>query len=234
MSKEHLARALKRERRQRSWSQAQLAEAAGVSLRTIQRVEMTGHCAPETLLSIAAALDVEVGQFTSFVLEPARAAPDEGLGAKRDRGASERSVLAFHSIAALLKAQHLRLVSLFTVLPALYFAAANVLKEFGVEGLYRPIEVLLADPERLEVFNAVSPPFFLGSLLFALVLNLLAIVELDVRTSDEGLSSRIIVRRNASSLAVITTALVVLGILVGYGSKYLVADVIEVLLAHLG
>ncbi len=46
-------------REARNWSQEQLANAAGLSLRTIQRVETDGTASRETRVCIAAALDVE-------------------------------------------------------------------------------------------------------------------------------------------------------------------------------
>lgn len=55
-----------RERRlKKAWTQEHLAEAAGVGLRTVQRLE-SGHPArAETLLAIAAALDVEAGSLVA-------------------------------------------------------------------------------------------------------------------------------------------------------------------------
>lgn len=44
----------------KAWSQAHLAEAAGLSLRTVQRVEAEGTASAETRLAIAAALGVSV------------------------------------------------------------------------------------------------------------------------------------------------------------------------------
>lgn len=49
-------------RESRGWSQEHLAEVAGLSLRTIQRVEAEGKGARETKLSLAAAFDVPVGR----------------------------------------------------------------------------------------------------------------------------------------------------------------------------
>lgn len=57
-------------RQARSWSQGQLADAAGVHLRTVQRAE-AGRCRPETLLNLAAALDADVRD----LVPPARPAP---------------------------------------------------------------------------------------------------------------------------------------------------------------
>lgn len=51
---------IKELRKAKAWSQAHLADASGVSMRTIQRLERTGNCADETLLAIATALDIDV------------------------------------------------------------------------------------------------------------------------------------------------------------------------------
>ena len=55
----------------RAWSQDHLARAAGLSLRTVQRLEAEGAAALETRLSLAAALEVNVSALDA---EP-RAAP---------------------------------------------------------------------------------------------------------------------------------------------------------------
>lgn len=47
-----------RERKLRAWSQQQLSEIAGLSLRTVQRAETTGHASPDTIKAIAGALDL--------------------------------------------------------------------------------------------------------------------------------------------------------------------------------
>src|SRR5437868_10993079 len=51
---------LKRLRELKSWSQAHLAQAAGLNVRTVQRIEAGEPCSFETMLSLAAALDVAV------------------------------------------------------------------------------------------------------------------------------------------------------------------------------
>lgn len=54
-----ISSALVRKRReQRAWSQEQLAEVAGLSARTVQRIENGGGASPETRMALAAALDV--------------------------------------------------------------------------------------------------------------------------------------------------------------------------------
>lgn len=49
----------------RSWTQEHLATAAGLNVRTIQRAEASGRAGSETLLAIAAALDVPVATLLS-------------------------------------------------------------------------------------------------------------------------------------------------------------------------
>jgi len=52
---------MRRLREERSWSQERLADAAGLSLRTVQRVEREGNASAETRLSLAGAFGVDVG-----------------------------------------------------------------------------------------------------------------------------------------------------------------------------
>ena len=47
-------------RQERNWSQEQLAELSGLSLRTIQRVESSNRVSVETLRTLAVAFDMEV------------------------------------------------------------------------------------------------------------------------------------------------------------------------------
>ncbi len=64
MSEKSLAEIIRGERRTRAWSQEHLAEAAGVNLRTVQRVERGASCAGETIQSLAAALELDAGVLT--------------------------------------------------------------------------------------------------------------------------------------------------------------------------
>jgi transcriptional regulator with XRE-family HTH domain len=52
---------LRQLREERSWSQERLADAAGLSLRTVQRVEREGNASAETRLALAGAFGVDVG-----------------------------------------------------------------------------------------------------------------------------------------------------------------------------
>jgi transcriptional regulator with XRE-family HTH domain len=51
---------IRAERERRAWSQEQLAEVTGVSLRTVQRVETSGSASFETARALAAVFEVEV------------------------------------------------------------------------------------------------------------------------------------------------------------------------------
>jgi transcriptional regulator with XRE-family HTH domain len=58
------------EREKRAWSQEHLAGAAGIGVRTIQRIEATGVASYESVRAISAALEIPVGK-----LGAARALP---------------------------------------------------------------------------------------------------------------------------------------------------------------
>jgi transcriptional regulator with XRE-family HTH domain len=57
-------------RLQRGWSQEQLAELAGLSVRTIQRVERGNSPSAESLKAIAAVLDVDFGELREAHMVP--------------------------------------------------------------------------------------------------------------------------------------------------------------------
>lgn len=51
---------IKAKRESRAWSQGQLADVSSLSIRTIQRIESTGNASYESVLAIAAALEVPI------------------------------------------------------------------------------------------------------------------------------------------------------------------------------
>jgi len=65
-------------RETRAWSQAHLAEAASLSLRTVQRVEAEGTASAETRLAIAAALGVSVDELNAAPPAVLPVRPDPG------------------------------------------------------------------------------------------------------------------------------------------------------------
>jgi transcriptional regulator with XRE-family HTH domain len=58
---------VRRLRDKRNWSQEQLATIAGLSLRTIQRVEAGNNASMETLKSLASVFDVDISTLTEEI-----------------------------------------------------------------------------------------------------------------------------------------------------------------------
>ena len=69
------AQLIRKLREDRAWSQEHLAAVAGLSARTIQRVEAEGSASRETRMAIATALGVEVSQLNRAAEAPAATAP---------------------------------------------------------------------------------------------------------------------------------------------------------------
>lgn len=57
-------------RTRRAWSQQHLADAANISLRTVQRIERHGQGSPESLMAIAASLDTTPDALSEKPLRP--------------------------------------------------------------------------------------------------------------------------------------------------------------------
>ena len=62
---------IKAERDKRAWSQEQLAAAAGIGLRTIQRIESTGVASNETVMSLAAVFECSLDDLRAVTTKPA-------------------------------------------------------------------------------------------------------------------------------------------------------------------
>lgn len=145
---------IRRLREARAWTQAHLADAAGVSLRTIQRLETVHSSSPETLLALAAALDVDVRTLAEERATPAQ--PWSGPAPRR---------AAFWGAAL--------------ALPCALFVAVNLLK-FGL-GLAMPYDMLASLGRAAGVtaaFDYASPLLLLGGPAVAILLNLRALVRL--------------------------------------------------------
>lgn len=65
-------------RETRGWTQEHLAEVAGLSARTVQRIEAEGKASPESRMALAAALGVDAGELgDSAGTKPAAAAESQ-------------------------------------------------------------------------------------------------------------------------------------------------------------
>lgn len=65
---------LKQLRESKAWSQSQLADIAGISLRTVQRIEKTGAASNESVMSICSAYNIQVNDLVEQEETPTHAA----------------------------------------------------------------------------------------------------------------------------------------------------------------
>lgn len=181
-------------RRRKSWSQAQLSEAAGLSLRTVQRVEQGGRCAPETLLALAATLAVDVKELTVLTARTPRFRLWGGYGvawATPSRAAIIGAVLAA---------------------PSLLFVVSNVaVYELGIE----EAEMLFPVGSLGEVLS--HPVVLLGALVLGLILNMTAVLQFRARADRRQVAvDRIAIRLRPANIALVILTLGLLGVLFGY------------------
>jgi hypothetical protein len=103
------------------------------------------------------------------------------------------------------------------LLAPLFFVSASLLKYgLGVGFLFDPLESLLSDPQRLQVFNLISPVVFLGGLILALAVNLYAVLRLNVAREDGTFVSTVRFEVKLANIAVATVSILLLVTLVGY------------------
>jgi len=108
------------------------------------------------------------------------------------------------------------MLGLLLAAPAALFLLANVLNELGISLLYSPIEALTSGPQRQQIFNLVSPVVFLGGIAAALLLNFLAIAQLDLRWEQKRLVSTVTIEPRALNLALILAIGMMLAMFVAY------------------
>lgn len=205
-------------RKTNAWSQAHLAEIAGVSVRTIQRLERTGQCADETLLAIAAALEVDVTVLT------------ETLGTGSEPASTKLRYLWPKVEAS--QAGRWGLVLLF---PGTLFTLSNILKyELGFPQLYDALAAFGAWTGLAEVTPVLtSPVLLLGTLGAALVLNVIAQVNIVWGKAERGVRlSEVVVDGRVLNLSIVIGALLVLGMLLGYATMENLADWVKALLTE--
>jgi hypothetical protein len=100
----------------------------------------------------------------------------------------------------------------------LFFVVASLLKYWlGIGLLFDPLDkALMSDPERLHIFNLVSPVVFLGGLVLALGLNMYAVLRFNVSRENGTIVSTVRVEAKFWNMAVALLSLTLLGMLVGY------------------
>jgi transcriptional regulator with XRE-family HTH domain len=142
-------------RESRAWTQAHTAEAAELSLRTVQRLERTHAASAETVLGTAAAFGIDVATLSEPV----------ALGRP---GWLFRAPRPGHAAAA----------GLLLALPAMAFVAVNLLK-YGA-GVPGPYDVAAGAGTALgleRAFAALSPLIMMGGPVAAAFIALLALVR---------------------------------------------------------
>jgi transcriptional regulator with XRE-family HTH domain len=182
-------------REARAWTQAHLADAAGVSLRTIQRLESLHSCSHETLLALAAALQVDVRELTNGI--PAQS------------GGTDQQLWSW------LQPRTAAWIGALLVLPATLFVIVNLLK-YGA-GIAAPYDFLAGIGRGLGIaglFDLLSPILFVAGSLAAIALSLMVQMRPRARF-DQGAMSitglRVTIDRfNAAILFVAATSLLAL------------------------
>ena len=101
----------------------------------------------------------------------------------------------------------LAIIGFALILSPFLFVTGNVLEyELGFAGVMDPLDPLLADPVRKEIFKLTSPFIFLGGPLVALALNLYPVLGLSIKRSDGAISGAVTVRTRKWNLAVVTAS----------------------------
>jgi transcriptional regulator with XRE-family HTH domain len=184
-------------REARAWTQAHLADAAGLSLRTVQRLESLHSCSHETLLALASALEVDV-----------RALTGDKLPKRRWRGPSPRLAALIGAVLAL---------------PAAIFVAVNLLKYgLGVDGPYDTLAGLVERPNGTLFID--TPWLLIGGPLAALLLNLFTLVRPRFRRDGPGAALVAVdLRFSRAGVSVILLA----GTALAFLSAHLAADIVH-------
>jgi transcriptional regulator with XRE-family HTH domain len=175
----------------RSWSQAHLADAAGLNVRTVQRIEAGEPCSYETMMGLAAALGVDVA-----MLETTRG---------RRKAVPTRLRLAFAAACAL---------------PVLLFVTVNLLRSvLRIGAPFGAIATAGGKIMSFQTFNAVSPIVFVGGGAAAFLAALSSFVRLRAKRDERSLSiTGLEVRSEWAAIGLALVALCSLSVVVGYAA----------------
>lgn len=186
---EALGEHIRQLRKQRAWSQEQVAGAADLSLRTIQRVENGFVCSPDTLQALAAAFEIDAGTLSALQRDKHRNPKWLGLNAKAAPWAG-----------------------LVLCLPATYFIITNI-------GFYELGWTWLEPVLLTQILNgaAAHPVIILGGPLLAMLLNAPHLFSLRARgTRDGELIEGVLISWNAGRFAILIFAACLVAILLSY------------------
>jgi transcriptional regulator with XRE-family HTH domain len=168
MNQIQLAEKIRKLRNDRAWSQAQLAEVASLSIRTVQRVELNGKCSQETLLALASAFDINVEELTEHLVQVLKVHSKFSI-----------NIFGLKLDFDWFKSRTAFVLGLIIIFPAIYFISASVLKyNLGISVFFDPLEFFYSSSERLKYFNLISPLIFLSGLAGAFIVNLLVMLSI--------------------------------------------------------
>lgn len=185
----HIGHKVKQLRKQKSWTQAQLAEAAMISIRTVQRLESRGRASRETLLSIAGALDVDIQD-----LLPIQKEVIIKISRKSSSLDKMNSFLLHLESQLRNNARKFWIWSLVLAFPGIYFFLANVAYYYwGITFLSVPLQGIYNNPAYFYWFNQVSPFIFLGGLFISVLINVLLLIRGRFEIQPHGIHSRFII-----------------------------------------
>jgi transcriptional regulator with XRE-family HTH domain len=178
-------------REERCWSQGHLADAAGLNVRTVQRIESGEPCSFETMMGLAAALGVDVA-----MLETRRG---------RRKAAAIRWRLAFAAAC---------------VLPVLLFVLVNVLRSvLGISAPFDAMAVAGGKIISFRTFNFVSPFVFVGGGAAACLAALSSFVRVRTKSNGGSLSiTALELRSDWPAIGLAVLALCSLAAVVGYAA----------------
>jgi hypothetical protein len=129
----------------------------------------------------------------------------------------ERSSCCANNEEATVNERRVAGIGLVFLLAPLYFVSAALLKYgLGIGIMFDPLEAFLSDPERLKVFNTISPVVFLGGLALALALNACAVLRINVGREDGAVVGILRLDFKLLNVAVVAASSLLLVILVGY------------------
>ena len=180
------------------WSQEQLAQMAGISLRTVQRIESGQACSAESIKALASVLEMDASRLQDAAPAFSNGRLHFGLSAD----------IALYSGIVL-------------CLPALLFVGINLaFYEMGVVQLAVVIDSSFWDTATA---NTAAGVIVLGGPLLAGILNLPHLLSLQLRrdsscSPDATVINGLVVHRKRGQWLLFSLCIVLLGIMVIYGT----------------
>lgn len=219
MDRQRLADEIKTLRDQRSWSQALLAEHAGLSLRTVQRLEKEGACSQETLLAIASAFDIDVRKLTRLFTQESVVLMEEYE--HRPRWIEFSLPNALSRLAGKMTTMNKRFYKsmaswglVLLVIPLTFISVGVFKYSLGFENMFNPFDALKSIPLLYNILT--SPVFLLGSLATAIALNVLPLIDFRVKKEEDRLTGSFALMGNRWNAIIVGASLFFMTSMMGY------------------